>query len=109
MENKIATENANPTTKLPTLYKTNERGQILKLQCWCEGDTVFWIHGLINSKNIQSQRTYQGKNIGKSNDSSAYEEAIGIAHAKWEKYVDGGYYPFYDYESSLNYVRNFVM
>jgi DNA ligase 1 len=51
-------------------------------------------HGLMDGKKQSSPKYIkQGKNIGKSNETTPYEQACSDAQSKWNKQIDKGYVP----------------
>lgn len=86
-------------TEFPTLYKMTNTGAI---QQWTIGVVVnpdrstaydvVTIYGQLGGK---LQRTedgiFEGKNIGRSNETSIEQQAIAEARAKWEKQLKKGY------------------
>jgi DNA ligase-1 len=80
--------------KLPTLYKTTSTG---KTQQWDieatklpSGKARYYVrHGQVDGK-IQETSTLisEGKNIGKSNETSPYEQACNEAQSQWSKKKD---------------------
>lgn len=83
--------------KLPTLYKLSNRSKIEEWNIETEDSViatdiiVTW--GIQNGKKQEKRETIiEGKNIGKSNETSHREQAESEAKSKWEKQKDKGYY-----------------
>lgn len=83
--------------KLPTLYKKSSTGKIeqwevfvsQKLDGRCHVNSTF---GEVDGKMQTTFDTItEGKNIGKSNETSVYEQACKEAKSKWEKKKKKGY------------------
>ena len=76
--------------ELTKLYKKTSTGKIQEWEVHVEGrDTVPEIvnnYGQVGGK-IQESRelVMEGKNIGKANETSAWEQALAQAKARWEK------------------------
>jgi len=86
----------NTREKYPKLYKKTSTGKIQEWEVHVEGqDTVPEIvnnYGQVDGK-IQESRelVMEGKNIGKANETSAWEQAKAQAKARWEKQLKKGY------------------
>jgi DNA ligase 1 len=82
--------------EFPKLYKKTSTGAIQEWEVHVEGqDTVPEIvnnYGQLDGK-IQESRelVMEGKNIGKANETSAWEQAVAQAKARWEKQLKKGY------------------
>jgi len=82
--------------ELTKLYKKTSTGKIQEWEVHVEGrDTVPEIvnnYGQVGGK-IQESRelVMEGKNIGKANETSAWEQALAQAKARWEKQLKKGY------------------
>src|SRR5690606_28903230 len=79
---------------LPILYKYTN-GQLRQWSVWVEEEDCPIIvveHGLVNGKK-QIKETFieEGKNYGKSNATTAIEQAESEAASKWRKQIDKGY------------------
>lgn len=85
-------------TLLPTLY-TIKKGN--KKQFWkifVEDKTDYSViiikYGLIDGKVTTSEKTINyGKNLGKANETTRYEQAVNEAQSKWNKKIYQGYVP----------------
>lgn len=87
-------------TNLPTLYKKTSTGAI---QEWSIGvfqasmnskeATIETRYGQLNSDKIQTTQdtVSEGKNVGKKNETTPFEQACAEAQAKWEKQKKKGY------------------
>jgi len=85
------------TKTFPDLYKKTSTGAI---QCWGikvletqEGAVIQTDFGQLNTDKPQSTSDFisKGKNIGKKNETSPYQQAVLEAQAKWEKQKKKGY------------------
>lgn len=80
----------------PTLYKKTSTGAIAKWLIRVDDDTassiITTIHGQVDGKLQETKdRISEGKNIGKKNATTHFEQACKEAQAKWEKQLKKGY------------------
>jgi DNA ligase 1 len=77
---------------LPTLYKLTSTGAIQMWQIGVEKNVIVVHHG---QKDGKIQRTEEiikdGKNVGRSNETSPAEQALAEATSKWEGKIKKGY------------------
>lgn len=82
-----------PTTTFPTLYRLNSGKTAL--QVWTisvTGSTIETEYGKLDGKLQRSSDTItEGKNIGRSNETTPEEQALKEATALWEKKQANGY------------------
>lgn len=88
------------TKTFPTLYGVSSKGvtkvwniQVTAGSDVCKGDAVILVeHGQLDGK-IQSSPEIirEGKNVGKANETSPYEQAVLEAESKWKKKHDSNY------------------
>jgi len=79
-------------TQLPIIFKRTETGSIQQLELIVKNNTFYTVTGKVGGKLITSIPTVvEGKNIGRSNETSPVEQAIKEAQAKWDKKVEKGY------------------
>lgn len=74
-----------------TLFALNKDGSF---QCWkvfVAGDQVVVEFGKVGGKKQQKVTTCEPKNVGRSNETTAEEQALAEAVSKWEKQVRLGY------------------
>lgn len=74
-----------------TLYALNKDGSF---QCWkvfISGDQVVVEFGKVGGKKQQKSTTCEPKNVGRSNETTAEQQALAEAISKWEKQVRLGY------------------
>lgn len=77
--------------KLPTLYARNKDGSIQMWKVGTSGNEVIVVFGRVGGA-LQSKTTIcEAKNIGRSNETTAEEQAVLEAQSKWEKQVRLGY------------------
>lgn len=69
---------------LPVLYKKVNTNGVRLFKVWIEDDTWFSSNGLIKGKQKIIAHKSIGKNIGKSNETNAHQQAIKEANAKWK-------------------------
>jgi DNA ligase-1 len=86
--------------RLPTLYKLTSTG---KIQTWkidvspilnddWERGLILTTYGLLDGKTqTASEVVSEGKNIGKANETTPYEQAEAEAQSQWEKKIKKGY------------------
>lgn len=67
-------------------------------KCWCIGNVMYRTHGLVDGKKMNAERAFQGKSIGKKNETSPDEQAWSETNKKWVSYIDKGYAPADDDE-----------
>lgn len=77
----------------PTLYCKDKKNKIRMWQCHVEVEnnvpTITITHGEKEGKQIENKReVHEGKNIGKKNETSAYEQAIREADKLWKDKVE---------------------
>lgn len=77
---------------LPTLYKLTSAG---KVQMWSIGvskNVIVVNHGQVDGKIQRTEETIkEGKNVGRSNETTPAEQALAEATSKWEGKVKKGY------------------
>lgn len=81
-------------TKLPLLYARGANDKVLTWQMIVEGDTFYVTSGQQDGAAVTSKpNRCAPKNIGRANATTAEEQALAEATAKWEKKLkSGGYY-----------------
>jgi ATP-dependent DNA ligase len=84
-----------PTEKktLPPLFVNDTNGKLRVWKCWVTGDTVHREHGLVTGKKVTSTRVFEGKNIGKKNETTPEEQAWNEANKEWVAHIDKEYVP----------------
>ena len=79
--------------KFPTLYKRTNTGAIQTWTIEVSGDSYFTTSGQLNGVDTTSKPTAcEGKNIGKKNETTAQEQALVEAQAKWDKQLKSKYH-----------------
>ena len=76
---------------LPTLYHRGKKGEVRVWRTWAIGDTVFAESGVQGGKLTRSSYKCEPKNVGRSNATSANQQAIAEAKADWQKKRDRKY------------------
>ena len=76
---------------LPTLYSIDTKGRVW--QCWVIGNTIYRKYGLVDGKKIESERSFEGKSLGKKNETTGEEQAWAEANKEWVKHIDKEYLP----------------
>jgi ATP-dependent DNA ligase len=91
------TYSSNVGKVFPTLFKKTNTGAI---QYWDvfvkikdQGAEIVTVYGQVGTDKPQTTSDFiaEGKNIGKKNETSAYEQAVKEAKSKWEKQKKKGY------------------
>lgn len=77
---------------METLYKKDSTGKLRFLDISTDGATIIQVSGLINGKATHNVSTCEGKNIGKSNETSPEQQADLEAEAKYTKKLKEGYF-----------------
>ena len=78
--------------KLPKLFKKTSTGKIQEWEIWTSLNTIYTSTGQVDGKKTQFEDTIkEGKNLGKTNETSVVEQAEAEAKAKWEKQLKKGY------------------
>lgn len=78
---------------LPELFVFDKNGKERFWKIRSEGDTVFRQSGCVGGKPINFERTFEGVNIGKTNETTAKEQAKREAEKMWVKQLSSGYKP----------------
>jgi len=88
--------------EFPTLYAKAKTGKTKQWKIWVEGFyigkqskdpvTIYQEHGYTDGKKQLDQKIIdEGKNIGKSNETTPWEQACMDAESRWKKKLDRGY------------------
>ena len=84
-------------TELPILYKKDTTNKIRQWSIIAEGNKFWTEQGILDGKIVVNKPTITyPKNIGKSNETSAEEQASAEAKAKWEIKKSGEYFESID-------------
>ncbi len=78
---------------LPALYSIDAKNKERIWKIWVVKNKVTKMHGETNGKQTTAHREYEGKSIGRTNETSAEEQANREAERDWVKQVDKGYKP----------------
>ena len=77
----------------PTLYKLTEVGNIQQWEVVVKNKSFYSREGIIGGKITENKPTFcEGKNAGKSNETSGEEQALKEAEAKHKKKIEKGYF-----------------
>jgi DNA ligase-1 len=76
---------------LPTLYGKASNGKIRQWVVYVEDDEVVVLSGQVNGKQKEDRSTSAPKNIGKSNETTAHQQAWLEAESKWKKKLKQDY------------------
>jgi len=85
------------TGEFPTLFGRTSKGEIkqwdvLVFENEYQVPVVRTVHGLKDGKKqVNDKKVIKGKNIGKSNETTPFEQAVFNADSKWRKQIDNGY------------------
>jgi len=79
--------------ELPILYGVDKAGKERFWKVHTEDNVLYSYQGLVGGKPIPHERSFQGKNIGKSNETSSIEQAKQVAETKWVKQLTKNYAP----------------
>ena len=80
------------TKKLQTLYKVDTKGKLREWTMHIDGNSFYAIKGLVEGKKTQDKPTVTiAKNVGRSNETTAKQQAELEAKAKFQKKLDSGY------------------
>lgn len=77
--------------KLPTLFGLASTGKIKQWDITARDGEIETSHGVEGGKQTVKVRPVEGKNIGKKNETSPYEQARKEALSKWKRKFDKGY------------------
>lgn len=96
-------------SKFPTLYKKSSTGKISEWEILVKDEpgraSIHIIHGYIDGKKQHDTKIVtKGKNIGKANETSPYEQAFSEAESKWKKQLDKGYVDSLDKVDEIVYL-----
>ena len=87
--------------ELQTLYRRGASGKPLQWRIWSEGADIFIEHGQVGGKLQISRNRAEGKNIGRSNETTPEQQADAEILAEWNHQTD------LKYKTSLEDVNNF--
>lgn len=90
----------------PALYITDKRGKERIWKIYTRGNTVHSTQGLVDGKKQTYERVFDAKNVGRSNETTAEEQALKEAQKKWISQIDKGYLPSDDDEVGQDYLSN---
>lgn len=76
---------------LPTLYHRGKAGGIYSWRVWTAGDEIFTEYGLLGGEKQVARRRATPKNVGRSNATTAEEQARLEARAMWQNKRDRKY------------------
>lgn len=92
-------------SQLPILYSRTSKGQVQTWQIFVKDDTFHTAEGIKwGTISVSKPTICQKKNVGRANETSAEEQAILEAKAKWQKKIDGGYF---ENEADIDKVTTF--
>lgn len=77
----------------PKLFGLDKNGKEREWSIEVEGNRVIKYYGVTGGKMIRSDREFEGKNIGKKNETTDEEQAILVAQRDWISQINEGYAP----------------
>lgn len=98
----MSSNTPNTTKEFPTLYGESSHG---KRKVWsirvetrttdsCAHGVIINEHGYEDGKKVVNERVVEkGKNIGRSNETTPFQQAVSEAQSTWNKKRDAGYKP----------------
>ena len=78
---------------LPKLFGLDKNGKEREWSIKVEGNKVIKSYGVTGGKLIISEREFEGKNIGKKNETTDEEQALVVAQRDWISQINEGYAP----------------
>lgn len=94
---------------MPKLYKKTSTGKIQTWQISTAGNEITTTYGLqLGKKQVAREVIAEGKNIGKSNETSPEQQAELEARAQWEQKVKKGYVQTIDDADAGKIDTNFI-
>jgi len=81
----------------PTLFGFSSTNKLKMFKAWAEVDEDTGIaslcreYGYVDGKKQVKSKPIKGKNIGKANETTPYDQAIFDSKSKWNKKIDEGY------------------
>lgn len=76
---------------LPTLYHKTKTGATQTWRIWVEGSVIVTEYGQLDGKMQISRETAEPKNVGRSNETTAEEQAVLQAQSQWQHKRDRKY------------------
>lgn len=77
--------------KLSTLYKAAKAGENVQWSIETKGDSYIETYGRVGGKMQENVHKCEPKNVGRSNETTAKQQAEAEAKAKWQSKLDKGY------------------
>jgi len=71
----------------PVLYKLDSKGKIREWELYVEENKYITNYGLKDGKKIEQVKVCKGKNKGKSNETTDFEQALKEGEARWLKQI----------------------
>lgn len=84
-----------------TLYSKDNKGDLRVWSIYTEGSEVVVKHGKLGGKITEKRYSAEGKNQGKSNETTSEQQAVLEAEAKYVKQLKSGY--FVDKDDALDF------
>jgi predicted DNA-binding WGR domain protein len=94
IEEEVDEDGGVPTSYvLPPIYNTDSKGKERVHLSWVKGNVLTKKHGETDGKHTLADRSFEGKNIGRANETDANEQACREGERDWVKQVNKGYKP----------------
>ena len=87
---------------LPTLYKPTKSGATQQLNISTYGSIIIVSFGQVDGKQQVKETLCNGKNLGRSNETTAQQQAKLEAQSKWDKKIKEGYSTTIEESSTVN-------
>lgn len=78
---------------LPPLFAIDAKNKERVWKCWVIKNVVYREYGLVDGKKTNSNRVFEGKSIGKKNETTPENQAWAEANKEWVKHIDKEYKP----------------
>lgn len=77
--------------EMPTLYHKGKKDKIFSWRCWTEGSIIKTEYGTDDGKKQEAAKEAKPKNVGRSNATTAEEQALLEAKAMWQNKLNRKY------------------
>ncbi len=93
---------------LPILLSIDSTGKERYWKCWVVDNILYREYGVVGGKPINSERSFEGKSLGKKNETTPEEQAWAEANKEWIKHIDKEYLPADDDEEGQSLLENIL-
>jgi len=87
---------------LPKLFAISSKGKTKEWEIKAEENKIITTHGYVDGKKQTDEQTVEGKNIGKSNETTPHQQAVAQAISKWNSKKDKRYRTSIEIESGIS-------